>query len=238
MKSNIQIFFLACLASWSVHFASAQTNTPPAHLAGRYAKQDFGSEWVSLGGDGKYTNGLWFCSRGNYRDSGTFTLSSNLLIFKTDDPSRNPGPLRPVNWGRRLYLLRPDDIPAFHAAIASKEEPRSSEFGKFIMRENDWKVPASGFPDLPHAPNKPTEKKTTAVKPAKGRIIEVIDQSSAWINLGSEHGVDNGMTITGKGKRKPTTYNLDRVFERQSIVSVRSGDAPRLGDAVTALDGH
>jgi hypothetical protein len=233
MKANVQSFLIVCLASFFIHFASAQTNTPLAHLAGRYVKQDFGSEYVLLGADGKYTNGLWLCSRGNYRDSGTFTLSSNLLVFTTSDPSRNPGPLRPVNWGKRLYLLHPDDISAFHAAIASKEEPRSSEFGQFLLRENDWKIPVTGSPDLPPAPNKPTENKTTAAKPARGKIIEVIDSSTAWVNLGFEHGAAVGSTLTN-GKRRPTTYVFQRIYERQSIAYVRSGDAPRLGDAVSA----
>ena len=231
MRANIQLFLLLYLASASIHFASAHTNTSSAHLAGRYVKQYLYYEYVLLGADGTYTNGAWMCSRGNYRKTGTFTLSSNLLVFNPADPRYDLAPLRPVNWGQRLYLLRPDDISAFHAAIANKEEPRSSEFGQFLMRENDWKIPVTGNPDLPAAPSKQTENKTTPAKPARGKIIEVIDQSTAWVDLGSEHGAATGMTLTN-GKRKPTTYVFQRVYERQSIAYVRSGAAPRLGDAV------
>ena len=100
------------------------------------------------------------------------------------------------------------------------------------MRENDWDLPVTGSPDLPPAPNNPSETKTTTAKPARGKIIEVIDQSTAWVDLGSDHGAAVGRTLTNS-KRKPTTYVFQRVYERQSIAYVRSGDAPRLGDAVT-----
>ena len=234
MKANIQTFLLVCLASFSIHFASADTNTPVTHLAGSYVKRYLNYEYVLLGADGNYTNGVWLCSRGNYRKSGTFTLSSNLVFFRPAERSYDLGPLRPVSWGQRLYLLQPEEIAAFRAAIVSKEEPRSSEFGQFLMRENDWKVPVTGSPDLPPPPSKPTDNKSTAVKPAKGRIIEIIDQSTAWVDLGAEDGAAIGKTLTN-GKRKPTTYVFQRVYRHQSIAYVRSGDAPRLGDAVTSL---
>ena len=236
MKANIQTFLLVCLASFSIHFASAVTNTPSAHLAGTYIKQYLNYEYVLLGADGTYTNGVWLCSRGNYRKSGTFTLSSNLVVFKPADPSYDLAPLRSVTWGKRLYLLHPEEIAAFRAAILSKEEPRSSEFGQFLMRENDWKVPVTGSPDLPPAPNKTTENKSTAAKPSKGRIIEVIDPFTAWVDLGSEDGAAPGRTLTN-AKHKPSIYVFQRVYERQSIAYVRSGDAPRLGDALVSADG-
>src|SRR5688572_1036949 len=123
MKPNIQSFPIISLASFSIHFASAVTNSPVATLAATYVKQDLAYEYVLLGGDGKYTNGMWICSRGNYRKTGSYTLSSNLVVFKPADPSYDLGPLRPVTWGQRLYLRRPDEIAAFRAAIVSNEEP-------------------------------------------------------------------------------------------------------------------
>src|SRR5688572_16520215 len=107
-------------------------------IAGTYIKQYLNYEYVLLGADGRYTNGVWLCSHGNYRKSGTFTLSSNLLVFNPADPRYHLAPLRPVTWGKRLYFLHPDEITAFRAAIVSKEEPRTNYFGQFLMRENDW----------------------------------------------------------------------------------------------------
>ena len=57
--------------------------------------------------------------------------------------------LVPVSWGDRKYLIYPDQVIEFCAEINQGDEPRIDEPGEYFLREDDWKKPATGLPDLP-----------------------------------------------------------------------------------------
>jgi hypothetical protein len=228
---------LAPLKLWSVLLffivldaASTQagTNSFPAHLAGRYTKRYTWPETYLFGADGRYTNVIWLCSQGNSRDLGRASLLQGTILLTPDDPREKEEPLVPVKWGERQYLIRASEMTNFCSAINLGAEPRDSYIGKFLMRENDWMIPVSGRPELPaHL------AKYLLEKPLTGKVTEVIDQSSAWINLGREHGLEVGMELLGgNGSR----LVVEQAYGRQSRVGVnRSDKLPGVGIVVTSV---
>jgi hypothetical protein len=54
-----------------------------------------------------------------------------------------------VKWGNRNYLIPENAIPRFAESIKRGAEPRSTPYGGWLLRENDWQLIATGFPDLP-----------------------------------------------------------------------------------------
>lgn len=54
-----------------------------------------------------------------------------------------------ITWGQRYYLLSPDEIDDFKAAVADGSEPRSVKQGAFFLRDGDEAKPATGSPAYP-----------------------------------------------------------------------------------------
>ena len=164
-----------------MRFAAAETNRFPAELAGTYVAERGVSVYYMFGANGVYTNVLWACSQGNSRAVGTAFLSNNLVAFVADHPRYARDPVLPVKWGERQYLIRPDEIAEFCSAVNLGSEPRESSRGEFLLRDEDWKKPVKGRPELPAE-----FQKHLFTKPPAGKVTEVIDEKSAWINLGSD----------------------------------------------------
>jgi hypothetical protein len=183
------------------------------------------SEYYKFGADGKYTNIVWLCSRGNSRDFGTATLAGDLIRLRPENLGEKEELMVPVKWGKRQYLIRPDELTNFCSAINLGGEPRDSHIGEFLMREGDWDIPVSGRPDLPAGYEGFLLSKT-----ATGKVTEVIDNTSVWIDLGSEHGLKPGMKLLGNGG----FLIVEQVYGRQSRAKVRQGDRrPSTGHLVT-----
>ena len=201
--------------------ASANTNAFPAHLAGAYQMGIGISTYLYLGADGRYTNILWACSRGNSRTVGIANLSSNKIVFTPDDARSSKEPLTPVKWGDRQYLLDADEIASFSASIKDGLEPRTFSDGSFLLRNGDWQKPVSGRPELPTEHAKPSKQKLI-----KGKVVEVIDDSSGWIDLGAEHGLVAGTELRGVGPNGKGSFTVEQTYERQSRIKTKDVGAP------------
>ncbi|MGZ8899716.1 MAG: hypothetical protein ACXW3Z_06440 [Limisphaerales bacterium] len=214
------VFFVSAVPA-----AKANTNSFPVHLVGTYMSRSFASEYYSFGADGRYTNVVWLCSRGNSRDFGIAALSGKTIALTPEDPRDKEEPLVPVKWGDRQYLIRVDEMTNFCSAINMGAEPRDSEMGDFLMRRDDWKLPVTGQPELP-----PEYGKYFLTKAAKGKITEVIDNQSAWINLGTDHGLMAGMKLIGSGG----FYVVEQAYGRQARVKLlHSQRKPAVGHVVS-----
>ena len=209
--------------------ASANTNAFPAHLAGTYQMGTGINTSLYLGADGRYTNVLWGCSRGNSRTVGIANFSSNEIVFTPDDAISSTAPLTPVKWGERQYLLYADEIAYFSSSIKDGSEPRTSSDGSFLLRYGDWHKPVSGRPELPTEHAKPSKQ-----KPIKGKVTEVVDETSAWINLGTEHGLVAGAELRNAGPNGKGSFIVEQAYERQSRIKVKDVGTPfRVGLVVS-----
>jgi hypothetical protein len=55
----------------------------------------------------------------------------------------------PIRWGARQYLVPSDQLLDFVRQVEKGREPRSSSFGDSYLRQDDWREPVTGAPDLP-----------------------------------------------------------------------------------------
>lgn len=188
----------------------------PAEIAGRYRDDVTDFSYFSVGTDGTYTNAVYLCSRGNSREVGTATFTNNIVHLLPNDPKRERTTLLAVAWGGRQYLVNTNYMHFFLSSISDGTEPRAHDWGSFPLREGDWEIKVSGNPNLP-----PDWQKLLP-KPMTGKVTEVIDGSSAWINLGSEHGLLAGMEVRGKNSGGYYEYSVEQVYGRQSRIKVRN----------------
>jgi hypothetical protein len=71
-----------------------------------------------------------------------WTLPSKENLYKPDE-------YLIVRWGKRRYLVPPDDIRRFSLAVSTGTEPRTDQYGMFLLRDGDEKVPVNDKPQLP-----------------------------------------------------------------------------------------
>jgi hypothetical protein len=134
-----------------------------------------------------------------------------------------------VKWGDRQYLLDADEIAYFSSSIKDGSEPRTSSAGSFLLRYGDWQKPVSGRPELP-----PEYAKSSKQKPLKGKVVEVIDHSSGWIDLGAEHGLVAGIELRGAGPNGKGSFIVEQTYDRQSRIKARDVGTPlRVGLVVS-----
>jgi hypothetical protein len=202
----------------------------------------FMANYFYLGTNGTYTNVWWACSRGNSRETGSATLSNNVIVCTPANRGFTQELLVPVRWGERLYLVSSEEMQAFCLAVTEGIEPRRNSFGDYLLRNGDWDRPAPGQPELPSEyakfmrspPPRKEERVVRATKALQGKITEVMDAGTAWIDLGSEHGLSAGMRLAGIGDQGGMTCIVDQVYGRQSRVKVTSRNRPRVGLRVRA----
>jgi hypothetical protein len=137
---------------------SRSPSKPPlSDLAGSYYRGDgLGvNQTLRIEADGTY-GFVWSGCLGTYsRSTGRAFLRRGGLDLET--LSEGPGnhvpvakeSFRPVRWGKRHYLVPLGDLMSFVNAVNLGREPRDGAHGLHYLRQDDWKLPVTGLPDLP-----------------------------------------------------------------------------------------
>ena len=79
-----------------------------------------------------------------------------------------PQRLVPVRWSERRYLIKPEEMAAFAAAIHAGEEPRPHAGGRFLLAQGDERKLVAGRPGLPA-----NQLARIRLQPVAARIVEV-----------------------------------------------------------------
>jgi hypothetical protein len=95
----------------------------------------------------------------------------------------------PVHWGERLYLIPKDEGPSYCNCVNLGLVSRFPAHG-FYLRASDKEQEVNGLPRVPRE-WQPMLLET----PINGKIIDVLADERARVNLGSESGVWTGMHL-------------------------------------------
>lgn len=111
--------------------------------------------YVHLAPQAGFVSWIAGCTGGGPRDFGDVVERDGKLeltsrVFRKPEDSLCVGSrLALVNWGERRYLLEPEQMKAFCNEINAGREPRSSNWGNFLMRHEEVARPPTGKPELP-----------------------------------------------------------------------------------------
>src|SRR5207249_8391136 len=142
---------------------------------------------------------IWQGCLGTYgENNGSARVRDGVLHIspaKPNDPenSGTPTDFFPVRWGTRIYLIPTNNVVEFCSSVNQGSEPRRGVHGDYYLRRNDWAKAVAGGPSVP--------KQWTRYlldKPVTGKITELITKQEAWLDLGAEHGILQGMVLTAK----------------------------------------
>jgi hypothetical protein len=141
------------------------------------------------------------------RESGFVKRVGDYLVLSPVEPfePRMKRVLLPVKWGRRTYLIPPEELKKFSDAVIEGDEPRSEDaHGRFYMRGPDGRV--GGTPELPE-PWATYLRKNAVI----GMIVEVGEGGRARIDLGSAHGINARSILTVQGREHLSGRQLKTV---------------------------
>jgi hypothetical protein len=177
---------------------------------------------------------------------GTIEVVEGNLLFKVEksEPPRAqdrfPHPrLHPIRWGKRFYLLSDSQYLSFCNAVNLGLEPRDDLDGEFYVRiirtEQSRKGEADpeldgqidGVPELPIA-----WRPFLLARPLSGEIIEVQKEGQASVDIGSEKGLREGMSLMVEGKKD----EAGPIHRHYGIVRVVSIEANRCSVEFTRPD--
>lgn len=205
----------------------------------------YGSAQLDLNSNGtfKYSDG---CCMIEQEGSGTYSIESGVVVLESDEsgPSETtketypkatniewkPRRLAPIAWDQRLYLIDEDKVIEFCNQINAGEEPRKDFMGRsFLLRDQDWKKPASGKPKLPqkyaeYLVDQPLEAKVVSQREYK-----------LTINKGYGDGVRLGMRMYADSNglvNFPSGIEVVKVDDSSAAAEVRWGRWPMAGEAV------
>jgi hypothetical protein len=146
----------------------------------------------------------WRGCLGIYNENnGSASIHDGVLHIAPKKPNVRKGPLGtpteffPVRWGARLYLIPTNEIVAFCSAVNQGDEPRHDSHGWYYLRQNDWDKPVTGMPKVPS----PWAKYLLS-EPIKGKITKLDGKQSAWLDVGSDSGLLEGMILTAQDHGK------------------------------------
>jgi hypothetical protein len=126
----------------------------------------------------------------------------------------------PVRWGKRLYLVVPDDLVEFCNAVNQGLEPRDQIHGQFLLRRGDEEIPVGAArPDLPQS-----HRGYLLETPIEARVIDVIETktvpskdpeftyetTTVVLDAGSRDGIRVGMELVC---HEPASFEQARVVE-------------------------
>ncbi len=188
-----------------------------AAVAGEYALGGLGLQWgLSILPDGRYSFRWSGCLGVYHRESGFVKRVGEHLLLTSPEPieRRIPRVFLPVKWGRRTYLIPPEELERFSEAIIKGDEPRNQYApGYFYVIGQAEQV--GGMPELPEP--WATFLRKNAVF---GTIVEVRERGRVKIDLGSAHGIsaESILTLQGRKHRSGRHLTLVAVNERTSLV--------------------
>lgn len=90
----------------------------------------------------------------------------------------------PIRWGERMCLIPEADRRRFCNGVNQGSEPRDGSHGSFYLRRGDWQKKVAGLPSVPKEWDRLLLR-----KPLRGKVIEVLGDGRARVDLGSDSGV-------------------------------------------------
>jgi hypothetical protein len=129
-------------------------------------------------------------------NTGSATVVAGHLILTPERPNVREGfrgtatDFHLISWGDRLYLVPETERAAFCNAVNQGNEPRSDMHGRFHLRANDPAKKVTGLPAVPD-----TWRPLLLKKPLRGKVIEVLDDGRARIDIGAAQGAWKGMEL-------------------------------------------
>ena len=186
-------------------FGTARQPQAPslADVAGSYYRGDgLGvNHSLKIEADGTFSF-RWDGCLGNYaRSAGTVARRGGGLSLRTTsahDPrglAIPEGPYLPVRWGDRHYLIPADDVMSFVNEVNLGSEPRDDAHGMHYLRQDDWKLSAGGFPDLPES-----YRGYLLEKPIEGAVLSKEEGSYVFkVAVGLDRGLVSGMELVAAG---------------------------------------
>lgn len=171
----------------------------------------------------------WRGCLGTYDENeGNFTITKGVLNITPKKPNIQEGfrgtPTKffPVTWGTRMYLIPTDDIIEFCSDVNQGREPRGWSWGQYYLQRNDWDKPVTGRPAVPAQ-----WAKFFLSKPVTGKITELIGNQEAWLDVGAEDGILQGMILTARdhGKLMFSQVRVDAVEKGRCRIKCRWRDS-------------
>jgi hypothetical protein len=145
----------------------------------------------------------WTGCLGSYdKNKGSLSLKDGVLYLKPKKPNLRQGfqgtptEFFPVRWDARMYLIPTNEIIEFCSAVNQGREARLNLHGMYYLRQKDWDKPVTGRPAVPAM-----WAKYFLSQPVSGNITGLIGKQEAWLNLGSDAGILDGMTLTAQPYR-------------------------------------
>jgi hypothetical protein len=198
-------------------------------LAGEYYLGDgLGTNLrLSILTDGRYSLVSSGCTGVHHRESGFVRESNSQYVLSSTAPSE-PTIRRNfvlVGWGQRHYLIPPDELQQFRAAIIEGREPRDDPHGRFYVTLPI--APAEGLPDSP-----PEWARDLFKDVLLGRVIEVGAVGPAKIgrvkvNLGAKDGVRAGdiLVVQRQGHAQGRRFSVISVTNHSCLADESFPDA-------------
>jgi hypothetical protein len=206
-----------------------------AAVAGEYSLGGLGLQWgLSILPDGRYSFHWSGCLGVYHRESGFVKRVREHLLLTSAEPieRRIPRVFLPVKWGRRTYLIPPEELEQFSDAIIKGDEPRNEGArGHFYVV--GLAEPVGGVPELPE-PWATVLRKNAAF----GTVVEMRERGRVKVDVGSADGISAECIITLQGKEHRSTRHLrivavnDRTSLAEDVYPGESEKPLALGDKV------
>ncbi len=197
--------------------ANASASNGFGAIAGEYTQGDgLGLSWaLSILPDGRYSFRWSGCAGVYNRESGFSKRVGEYLLLSSVAPiePQIPRLFLPVKWGRRTYLIPPEELEQFSDAIIKGDEPRNEGArGHFYVV--GLAEPVGGVPELPE-PWATFLRKNAVI----GTVVEVRERGRVKVDVGSADGVSAESIITIQGREHLLTRHLRivAVNERTSL---------------------
>lgn len=197
MKTLIPVLYILAVASGCL----AADSVALKDVAGDYYFGDGTGVncTLKLSTRGKFSFESRGCLGTYEKNEGNFTINKGVLNIAPKKPNiregfrGTPTEFFPVTWGSRMYLVPTNDIVEFYSAVNQGSEPRRGNWGQYYLRRNDWDKPVTGRPAVPAQ-----WAKFFLSKPLRGKITELIGKQEAWLDVGAEDGILQGMILTAR----------------------------------------
>jgi hypothetical protein len=158
---------------------------------------------LTLTSQGNFTFDWTGCLGSYDKNEGSLSLKDGMVHLEPQKPNLRggfrgtPTEFFPVRWDARVYLIPTNEIIDFCSAVNQAREARRNCHGMYYLRQNDWDKPVTGRPSVPAV-----WAKYFLSQPVSGKITGLIGKQEAWLNLGSDAGILDGMTLTAQPCRE------------------------------------
>ncbi len=183
---------------------------PPATFAGDYHRNIArGGGWnLSILPDGRYSLVDSGCVGVLHREAGQAREMEGKVVLTAEIPNdqKVDREFLAIRWGKRSYLIRPDQIPRFCDEIVAGLEPRNGSWGAYYLDNPSFLV--DGLPDVPE-PWLADLKKRVAI----GKVIEISSAYRARVGLGLKDGLKVNDRLRVQGEWSPRELKIIAVEE-------------------------